>query len=315
VPVAAYARDDDAVRARVSDYLASEGLDPEVYDTIIRGYADRPLSAGIGLQSWVALRRYQDLTRITLYLATEASHVFPPGSVPAPTPDRSKFEDPTAVLRAVDAQSLADHPFLHRLRRERSSSALHALVANLYEGSSRYFARWLAMATARVEDVRIRCLLARQLDQELGEDDCERSQRVLVRKLLAALALADGTVDIAIGRRLNEKLAEHYMAQDPAESLAALLAGEIAAHQLISEIGAALQGLDVVLDDAVLESLRIHAELEGSRVEESFMLAQMLPSRVIDSVTRGALGAHHALWVALDELYALYFAKRRSRAS
>jgi DMATS type aromatic prenyltransferase len=265
VPVAAYARDDDAVRARVSDYLASEGLDAEVYDTIVRGYADRPLSAGIGLQSWVALRRYQGSTRITLYLSTEATRVFPPGSVPAPTPDRFTFEDPTAVLRAVDVQSLADHPFVRRMRRERSSSALRALVANLHEGSPRHFAGWLPMSTARAEDV-------------------------------------------AIGRRLKEKLAKRYMAEDPAESRAALLAGEVAAHQLVSEIGAALHALEVVLDDAVRESLRIHDALEGSRAEESSTAAKMLSTRDTESITRGALGAHHAFWVALDELYALCFA-------
>jgi DMATS type aromatic prenyltransferase len=293
VPVAAYARDDDAIRARVADYLASARLDPQTYETMLRGYADRPLSDGIGLQSWVALRRYQGSTRITVYLATEATHVFAPGSVPAPTPDRFKLEDPLAVLRAMALHSLADHPFVRRLRRERSSVALRALIANLYEGT-RHCARWLAAITAE-------------------ESDLQRSHGVRVGKLVAALAaLADGTVDTTIGRRLGDELAEHSTARDRAESVAALLAWEIAAHELIDAIAAAASTLERVPDPAALESLRFQGQLVDSQAEEPFMLAQTIPTHVTDSVARGAFGVHHALWVALDELYALCFAARAS---
>ena len=76
VPVCAYARDDAAVRARVSDYLISNGLDASAYLAIIDGYANRPLSAGVGMQSWVALRRYQGVPRLTVYLATEARRLY-----------------------------------------------------------------------------------------------------------------------------------------------------------------------------------------------------------------------------------------------
>jgi hypothetical protein len=88
VPVCAYARDDAAVRTRVSDYLSSTGLDPSAYLAIIDTYANRPLDAGIGMQSWVALRRYNGVPRLTVYLATEARRIYKPGEVPAPTEDR-----------------------------------------------------------------------------------------------------------------------------------------------------------------------------------------------------------------------------------
>lgn len=89
VPVCAYARDDAAVRARVVRYLGVHGFDPSPYAAIVDGYANRPLDAGVGMQSWLAFRRYQNRPRLTVYLGTEARRVFRPGEVPAPTEDRS----------------------------------------------------------------------------------------------------------------------------------------------------------------------------------------------------------------------------------
>jgi hypothetical protein len=100
VPVCAYAEDDAIVQRRVHDYLVQNGTDPSIYDAIVGGFANRPLEAGVGMQSWLALRRYQGRTRLSVYLATEANRVHAPGEVPAPTADscvlrldrrRSKF--------------------------------------------------------------------------------------------------------------------------------------------------------------------------------------------------------------------------------
>jgi len=89
VPVCAYARDDEAVRRRVHDYLTETGFDPSLYNSIVHGFANRPLDKGVGMQSWIALRRYQGHARFTVYLGTEANRVHPPGVVPAPTGERS----------------------------------------------------------------------------------------------------------------------------------------------------------------------------------------------------------------------------------
>lgn len=87
VPVCAYARDDERVRERVRTYLVNQGGDPTLYDAILQGYANRPLADGVGMQSWVALRRDKGSVRLTVYLATEAMRVYAPGEVPAPTGD------------------------------------------------------------------------------------------------------------------------------------------------------------------------------------------------------------------------------------
>lgn len=94
VPVCAYARDDARVRERVRQYLVEQGGDPTLYDSVLAAYANRPLDAGVGMQSWVAMRRLDEQVRLTVYLATEANRVFEPGEVPAPTGDYSTLVPP-----------------------------------------------------------------------------------------------------------------------------------------------------------------------------------------------------------------------------
>lgn len=84
VPVCAYARDDSVVLERVCQYMQSIGADSSRYESIIRGFANRPLDDGVGMQPWAAFRRHGGV-RITSYLASEAYHVHAPGTVPAPT--------------------------------------------------------------------------------------------------------------------------------------------------------------------------------------------------------------------------------------
>lgn len=85
VPVCAYANNDLAVSRRVHDYLVGQGYDPRLYHRIIAGFSNRPLDGGVGMQSWVALRRHGGHARLTVYLAIEAIRVHPPGVIPAPT--------------------------------------------------------------------------------------------------------------------------------------------------------------------------------------------------------------------------------------
>jgi DMATS type aromatic prenyltransferase len=89
VPVCAYARDDAAVLERVRGYMRRQGFDSSLYESIVNGFANRALADGVGMQSWIALRRFGASARMTVYLATEARRVHAPGSIPAPTPDRS----------------------------------------------------------------------------------------------------------------------------------------------------------------------------------------------------------------------------------
>ncbi len=317
VPVCAYARDDGEIRERMNRYLGSRGIDASRYDAILDGFADRDLADGVGMQSWIALRRSRSGASFTVYLATEARRVHPPGSIPAATAGRLAFASAESILEAL-RHDLADHPFLRSLAREpRDAGALWLLIANAYEGTSKHFVRWLAWVTARVDDDRIRCLLAHQLDEELGEGDHARAHGILMQGFLRAIERLKPEdvcdADLTPGRRLGAELATHYLSDDAHEGLGALMAGEICAQQLIGAVARLLAAHGVASDEPALAWLRRHDELEGDHAEESFVLARMIPRerQAIDAIRRGALGTHAALHRFLDAMYA---ARARSAA-
>jgi DMATS type aromatic prenyltransferase len=309
VPACAYARHDEAVRERVSTYLESRTLDTTAYNTLVKGFADRPLESGVGMQSWVALRDDAAEARVTLYLATEARLVHAPGSVPAPTAAPLRFASAEEVVRSTAGMALDQHPLMRRIARDMDGEALWLLIHNLYEGTSKQFSRWLAHVTALAPDEAIRSLLARQLSQELGEGDLARSHGVLIRRFLQGLEglkpRGFSEADLEPGRRLARRLAQHYLSADPHECLATLMAGEVAAHQVIQFVNGMLKRIPRPMEASTLEWLRLHDEVEGDHAEESFLLARQLPAEapVITAVSRGAVGLHQALWTLFDELY------------
>lgn len=318
VPVCAYAQDDAVVHERISGALRARGIDPALYQNVLATFANRPLADGIGMQSWVAMRRQRGRLRLTVYLSTESRKVYPPGSVPARAFDEDLFPTAETLMQALDNNGLAQHPFLQRLMRDSADTeSLWLLITNAYEGTSRHFIRWLAMVTARVEDDRMRCLLARQLHQELGEGDFARAHSVLMDGFLRSIAILQ-PVDfddrhLAPGRRLGEQLARHYLAEDGYEGAAALMAGEICAQQLIEVVACLIAAQPPVLAPDMLDWLSLHDELESDHADESLLLARMVPDTeaALAAVRRGGMGLYQALWNFLDEMYQLCFVERR----
>jgi pyrroloquinoline quinone (PQQ) biosynthesis protein C len=315
VPACAYGHDDAVVRRRVKECLIERGIDSRLYDSVIDGFANRPLDAGVGMQAWTAVRRQRGDAVVTVYLGTEANTVHPPGTVPAPTHNPIRLDGAADIVRFVGSCSLADHPFVKRLHREQNSAEpLWLLITNTYLGTSRHFVRWLATVTSRVEDDRIRSLLARQLNQELGEGDISRAHSVLMQSFLKAIEpLRPALVEeqhLASGERLGERLSAHYMSDDGFEGLGALMAGEICAEQLIRVVGILLQKQPHSFDPVQIAWLTEHNDLEGGHADESRILAEMVPRELaaLEAVRRGAVGVHDALWASLDALYAQCFA-------
>jgi DMATS type aromatic prenyltransferase len=99
VPVCAYAHDDAVVARRFIEHLDELGIDSSLYRHSVLATAPRSLEAGVGLQSWIALRQDRPRPRHTVYIATEARRLFPPGTVPAPS------GDPFAVRTTTELQA------------------------------------------------------------------------------------------------------------------------------------------------------------------------------------------------------------------
>lgn len=309
VPVCAYAQNDAVVYQRVYDYLKSHKIDPHAYESLISGYANRPLEAGVGMQSWIAFRR-QGVAQLTIYLATETKKVYPSGSIPAGTPNPYVFSSVESVIQCAATYDLSEHPYIRRLFRENSNSGgIWQLVRNTYEGTSKYFVRWLAMVTARVEDDRIRTLLARQLNEELGNGDINQAHSHLMMSFLEAIDLLrppefdESRLDS--GRQLGVQLTKHYMSEDGLEGLGALMAGENCTNQIIGAVASFLKTQPYQLDSKKTHWLTQHNEIESDHAEKSILLARLVPDTPgnIESVYRGAMGVHTALWRSLDKLY------------
>ncbi|MES2644116.1 MAG: tryptophan dimethylallyltransferase family protein [Myxococcota bacterium] len=132
VPVCAYAHDDAEAYRRVVAWLEERGMDPTPYRRVVLDAAARSLDAGVGLQSWIALRNDGDHPRLTVYLATEARHVHPPGTIPAPSPDPLRLDVEEDAIRLLDRRPLTLHPFVRRLEGEPRLAVL-LLVRALHE--------------------------------------------------------------------------------------------------------------------------------------------------------------------------------------
>lgn len=314
IPVCAYAHDDRVVSNRVHNYLMSHNLDSSLYNRILKSYATRALESGVGMQSWVSYRRQLGRPRLTVYLSTESYRVYPPGSIPASTIHPLSFNSAVAVIERLLQDSLAEHPFLRRLMREAGNTThLWLLITNTYEGTSKHFILWLAKITAQVESDQLRCLLARQLNEELGDGDFSHAHSVLMNRFLDSIALwrpeEFSEAHLQPGKRLGERLAKHYLADEAHEGVAALMAGEICAQQLIHVVAQLIRLQENTFEPSSISWLTRHDEIEGNHAQESLVLARMLPDseEVIKAVQRGAMGLHKALWNFLDEMYQLCF--------
>nr|WP_240481343.1 tryptophan dimethylallyltransferase family protein [Sandaracinus amylolyticus] len=278
VPICAYAPDDLAVQQRVHAYLVEHGMDPAPYDALVHGYAERPLDAGVGMQSWVAFRRHHDDPRLTVYLATEAAKVHPRGSVPAATGDRLAFASGEAVLRTMSEYDVADHPLVRRLSRgEDATHELLRLTRELCVGLATQRARWVATAGASADAPETRDAL----ELDLARIDAALDARASTR---------DG-----FGEELDELLAGRIGPADAIEAIAALLACDAAVQQLLAMIDACGA-----------------TSLASAPTDAHAALARSVPTarRAIASMRSGAMSVHSAIWEWLDDRYVERFGAR-----
>ncbi|HVY26033.1 MAG TPA: tryptophan dimethylallyltransferase family protein [Polyangiaceae bacterium] len=271
-PVCAYAGDDLEVEERVAGYLRANGMDDTPYRKMLSAFADRPLDAGVGMQSWVAFRRLHGVPRLTVYLGTETRCVFAPGSVPAGTRDHMAFDSAKGVLECAARYELSEHPLVRGLTRAGAARAiLWLLVCNTLE---------LLSSTTDASAQRLATWLA---DHAAHERELDPSQSACKHLFAEALDELQTSADSA------QASAALMTARAAAKSLAKTLAELVETE----ETSSVAFSLDAILKDGV--------DAEASRLEELERLGQTR----LRSIVRGALGVHQRLWVALDRLYAL----------
>lgn len=315
-PVAYYVRDDAEARDRVHRWANVIGTDVTRYDRCIASFARRPLDQGVGMHSYVSWKREGGNPKLTTYFAPEAYATAEPGSLAMkrfPVPRRPAV--PTDLVHWLETvEKCTDHPLFRRLGREPATLApLWTILANNWVGIGNQFPRWLAGLVARVEDDRVRSVLAKQLDDELGHGVPDQAHRLLFQRMLSDLEpwAPDGDRErlLAPGRRLASDMAHNYLAKPELEAIGGTLVAEIYGKQVDQAIGALLRRQNAV-DVQQLTWLVLHEQLEEDHAEESFDLAAMLPSDPASqaAVCRGAEALAQLGTRYFDDIYRVVFA-------
>jgi hypothetical protein len=158
----------------------------------------------------------------------------------------------------------------------------------------------------------MRSILAKQLNDELGDGDPTRAHRVLFQTMLADLEpyapAGDRDALLAPGRRFAEDLARNYLERPALEAIGGTLVAEVFGKQVDQSVGALLRR-QRDLDPESLTWLVLHETLEEDHADESRTLARMTPSDpdAHAAVCRGAeelaaLGGRY-----FDDLYEVVF--------
>jgi pyrroloquinoline quinone (PQQ) biosynthesis protein C len=241
---------------------------------------------------------------VTVYFPIEA---YRPGTVaPANIPEEPR--EPAQIIELYEKRRpMTDHPFLQRLRREPVDLRRLWLVMHNFQASiSRNFARYLAQVTARIEDVRVRCILAEQLTEELGNGRWEDAHANLFCKLMDAIkAYAPARMDdtlIAPGAGFDRRLSAIYSDPDAYVGLGSMISGEIFGKQIDQFLAAEFRRQKEV-DTESLEWLTLHERLEIEHAENSAELSTFIPEEEHAAVVRGAMGMARAGYHFLDDLY------------
>ncbi|WP_309729174.1 iron-containing redox enzyme family protein [Chamaesiphon sp. OTE_75_metabat_556] len=309
IPISNYATDDRAVCDRLDLYLIEHGLPVSTYQAAIRSLSTRPLETGIGMHSYTALRREQQQRRVTLYLNPEINGVrHPSTTLTQLAKSIPSLED---MLWYYENHPLDHHPVLQRLQREPvNPQHLWLLFMNLRLVVTN-FSRSLASIIARNDDERIRCLLAKQLNEELGNGNINRIHRKLFEQLMTGIEpwrMVSFTEDmLKIGKEYDECLQDLYLDPNPFVGLGAAMLLEVYGKQFDLCMGREFRKTNIARSAIVW--LTLHEELEVGHADESLVIARFATESK-DGVTAAKQGFEKtrlASWRFLDGLYQLCY--------
>ncbi|WP_394824734.1 tryptophan dimethylallyltransferase family protein [Pendulispora albinea] len=311
VPVRVLVKNDAEAHPRVLRAIAETGIDADPYERALHALSEGPLEASRGRIAWAGIRTGGASPRINVYLAPRIVADYGPASKAGHSSGRIELT-PEAIVRRSEQEPITAHPLLQRIAHEPLDMDLLTLVMyNVGEAIPRDFARRLASITARVEEDAIRSVLAKQLNDEMGNGDPKRAHKLLFEEFLIGLApwVRNGTPDwhgpdarwLEPGRVLGKVQEELFVRRDPYEGLGAALVMEVYGKHFDTFINAQLRRKRESLSKSVLEWLNLHEELEVEHVDESYVLARQIPNGPKSrSAVRGAEEAARAAWAFLD---------------
>ena len=212
------------------------------------------------------------------------------------------------IVETYEQNEVAAHPFFLDLqKRSVDLEAIWLLVANLRAGISEAFVRWLGTTIARIDDRRIACIVAKQLDDELGKGDISQIHSVLLDQFVAGLDRWRPKVvtasTVAAGERMAKRAGSIFHAPDPYEGIGALMSGEIFAKKMDHCLGEEIRRQEAIPSRA-LTWLVLHETLEIDHADDALELAALIPDHgpSLASTWRGATAQWNVLWEFLDDV-------------
>jgi pyrroloquinoline quinone (PQQ) biosynthesis protein C len=224
---------------------------------------------------------------------------------------RSTLPTAERIVGEYEQREVASHPLFVWLRENPVNlEAIWFLMANLRAGISSDFVRWLAVAIERTDDRRIASILAKQLNDELGNGEIDQIHSSLLDRFIAGLdpwkpkRVLPRTLEP--GHRLAERAGVIFHTRDPYEGIGALMVGEIFAKKMDHCLGEEIRRQNEISQDA-LKWLILHETLEVDHADDSLALATLIPKRdrVLTALWQGAREQWDVLWEFLDGVAAV----------
>jgi DMATS type aromatic prenyltransferase len=313
LPISNYAIDDRVVCDRLDLHLIEHSLPFSLYNSAIQSFATRSLEEGVGMHSYISLRRDRQQQRLVIYLNPEVNGVRPPNKIATIKPKQS-IPSIEAIALNHQSDSMVDYPFFQRLQREPVNlNHLWLLFENAQEGVVSHFTRRLAMVVAHSNNDYICCILAKQLSEELGNGDVSKIHRKIFEQLILSLEPhkpKDITQEmLAPGFKLSERLEALYSDPSSYIGVGAAILMEIRGKQRDEVVGKELARTNEARSS--LSCLQLHGELEADHADEVMKLAISIDNSDEgmdkNAVQQGIKLTSDALWDFCNDMYRVCF--------
>ena len=313
LPISNYAPDDLVVSDRLELYLIQHCLPVFRYHSAIQALAKRSLEEGVGMHSYISLRRDRHQQRLVIYLNPEVNTVRPPTKI-AKVQSKPALPSIEATALSYQIDSMVDYPFFQRLRREPVNlTHLWLLFVNAQEGVVSHFTRRLALIVAHSHNDYICCILAKQLNEELGNGDVSQIHRKIFERLILSLELYKpqqiAQEMLIPGLELSERLESLYSDPNSFIGVCAAILMEIRGKQRDEVVGKELARTTEARSS--LACLQLHGELEADHADEVMNLARQLDNSDgdmdISAILQGLKMTSDALWDFCNAMYRICF--------
>jgi DMATS type aromatic prenyltransferase len=312
LPISNYAPNDLFVKERLTRYFKQHSLPVSIYHSVLQALAARLLDAGVGMHSYTSLRRDKQQQRVTIYLNPEVNCVRQVNlKTKQIATQKSQYSIESAAHTYI-ANSIDNHPFFQRLHRERVNLIhLWLFFINCQEAIVSDFTRRLALVVAQTDSEYIRCILAKQLNEELGDGNPDRIHRKVFDRLVGHLEPYKPQPFeesmLTPGRKLSQKLEAIYSNSNSYLGVGAAILMEIRGKQRDEIVGQELAR--ATIDSSVMSWFHWHEEQEIGHADEVIDLARTIDNSDGDknAVLQGAQMTSDALWDFCNDMYRVCF--------